>query len=167
MSGSLIESAIHVGAAHDSTSSQRSMTGQRSRLLVRLTLCSTLVATACVSHSNIVGDAGGADSASDVTPTDACDAFATVWCNQAYECNTGAALMSLMQTYGATAQECATAYANPLNLNCLNPTAMCPSGTLYDTSAAEACVRAYEGLSCADILSQTTAAACALDVICH
>jgi hypothetical protein len=101
------------------------------------------------------------------TVEDACDDYATAWCNQQYKCLVGPALTNLMTTYGPTPQDCALAYANQLNLNCIGAEAICTAGTSYDTGAAEACVTAYDMLACTDITNGFTPTQCAINLICH
>ncbi len=96
--------------------------------------------------------------------TDACTKYATVYCNQNYNCATGAQLAALQQKYGADAATCAKSYA-AFNCNTDNP---CPAGTSYDTGRAEQCTTEYAALSCSVIQAGTTPSDCQLNTyICH
>ncbi len=97
--------------------------------------------------------------------TDACNAFATVWCNQHYTCATGTDLAALQAKYGADATTCATTYEA---LNNCSTSAVCPAGKSYDTGRAQQCTTEYGALTCTQIQSNTQLSDCdVFNYICH
>jgi len=79
------------------------------------------------------------------TPTDDCDNIASVICQKLFQCAETVA----DQTYG-NESACETKLQSQYSC----ATWACPSGQTYDGSEAEACIDAYDDLSCADITQQ-------------
>jgi hypothetical protein len=98
--------------------------------------------------------------------TDACGAYAGVWCERHYTCATPSELSALQTKYGADVATCKTSYAA---FNCgTGSQSPCPTGTSYDTGRQQQCTSEYGNLTCTDIESNTQLSDCSFDgFICH
>ena len=102
--------------------------------------------------------------------TQACQDYATAWCNRHYTCESGSQLDALKNTFGATATDCVTVKSNAFYLNCAAAQSTCPPGTSYDTGAAEQCVTDYGNvatLSCDDVIAEKAPESCSQSKLCH
>ena len=105
-----------------------------------------------------------------------CDDYATAWCTAHYRCATGSVLAYLQSLYGATVEDCTNIWENAEHESCGSATANCPSGTSYDTGAAETCISDINNsgmtgdsnaISCQDLLNDQLPQTCNTNLICH
>ncbi len=96
----------------------------------------------------------------------ACQDFGDAYCDKLYACATGAQLAAIQATYGQTVDDCKQ--TERTKNNCAGAVSICPTGTNYDTGAAETCVANYRAASCTDITNPSyTVPGCTTSDICH
>jgi hypothetical protein len=94
----------------------------------------------------------------------ACEDYGAAYCERTYACDTGAQLAAIQAVNGATVDDCKA----KLTQDCHGALSTCPTGTNYDTGAAETCVANYRAASCDQITQPNyVPAGCAQSDVCH